>query len=201
MITFSSENDFLMIVDKCETLKWLRPQSDVEVTIANAVRMSDVSELQTNTSERETACWIFPKSLINNEIPFAGDILLDGNHHSWRIDDVEHRRRVGCWKCTATNLTLRHRLEERVEWYRPHWILNENGTSFPEYHLERPGIPARIVPIENGKFEIFFVSQDLNITYRDCFMTPDNRGFRVLEFYPAQSWSELSRAVTERIRL
>ncbi|MDO4585140.1 MAG: hypothetical protein Q4D62_13680 [Planctomycetia bacterium] len=224
-VAFHPEEDFLIVVDQKETLTLTRPQSDGKWEVTDAWKVSNLRNIRdVSASPGDEAVWIFSASALGEDVPFLGDTMRDGRGREWIVSEIQHLTRIGCWKCRGINMALRYGLDSWVDWYSPQWRLDESGVPVPEYRLRQPGIAARIVPekekweeetsivqstiqargvqVRNGKkrVRIFFQPSHLKIGFRDCLVTPDNRGFRVREYQPASSWKELSYVIAEEFR-
>ncbi|MDO4570318.1 MAG: hypothetical protein Q4D38_08045 [Planctomycetia bacterium] len=198
---WTPEEDVLLILDKKETIYWRRPQSDLSLEIPNAMRISDIQTIRDSSPAHESeSVWIIPKPSFQGELPFLGDTFRDAEDDVWVVSKLQRLKNAGCWKCTAMNVRLQFRLNEKADWYRPQWTLDAEGAPFPEYRLLFPGIMLRIENASKSNvFHLLMMGGTPRVVYRDCFVTPDNRGFRALEFYPADSWRDLSRVVAEEI--
>lgn len=225
MIQFQPEDDFLVVVDKKETLELIRPQNELILDISAAWRTSNLHRLQGSSNvAADELDWFLADTSLGGEKPQLGDTLKDSRKNCWTISELSHLDKIGCWKCHAINMVLRYGLDSWVDWYRPQWTLDSMGVPTPEYRLVLPGIPAKIQPSDQtfeselnttveknlerhqkrlrpmlSTVEIFIHQPCLKIGYRDCFVTAENRGFRVLKFHPAASWKELARITAEEV--
>ncbi|MDO4629806.1 MAG: hypothetical protein Q4C70_11540 [Planctomycetia bacterium] len=213
---FSPPHDF-PIFDRTETLTWHRPCSEFSAEIPAALRLSTVQSVSPSSpSEEDEAIWVFPKHALSAETPVPGDFLADTHQDRWIITKIQNYSVRDCWKCTAVHLLRHFGLKDLLDVYRPCWSLDENGVPVPEYHLFRPGIPAKIVPPEIGsrtdfktgsetsfktdsEIEIHVVAPELILFPRDQLVTPFGQIFRVLQFRPARSWSEVSKIFCQEI--
>lgn len=223
--SFHPEKDFLIVVDQKETLTLTRPQSDGKWILADAWKVSHFQKIHDASASPGDECvWIFSASALGEDVPFLGDSMRDSQDRDWIVSEIQHLPKIGCWKCRGINMALRYGLDSWVDWYSPQWRQDESGVPIPEYRLRQPGIAAKIVPekekweeetsivqntvlsratqLRDGKkrVRIFFQPSHLKIGFRDCFVTPDNRGFRIREYQPASSWNELSYVIAEEFQ-
>ena len=194
------EEDFL-VFDQKETLNWTRPHSGLFCPVGNALRFSSLENVQNGSSVGvEETVWVFPKKTLSFKEPIPGDWLIDPQNVRWTISKVQDLSARNCWKCTAVNLLRHFQLTETLDLYRPRWQLDASGAPFPEYFLFRPGIPAKILPpTHEDACEIHIAEPETPIFYRDCFMTPTNQMFRVVEIKPAAVWSEVSKIFCKEV--
>lgn len=201
-MNYMPEKDFL-VFDHTEEITWRRPQSGRSETISEALRLSRLACLRSDSAaEKDEVQWLFQKSALNGMPLIPGDRLVDSAGVCWSVFEVQDLHSSGCWKCVAVNPMARWDLTDLLDLYRPVWEVDENGFPFPKYDLSRPGIPAKLIPGKNEKeMEIHFAEPSLKLRYRDCFVTADNRAFRVLEFQPAATLRELSKALATVVTL
>ncbi|MDO4574051.1 MAG: hypothetical protein Q4D98_02430 [Planctomycetia bacterium] len=201
-MNFHPEEDFLLVVDHRETVTLTRPLGDLNLVISSAWRVERTRKAsKTSVAETDETIWILPDGMLGGEVPFLGDQIQDAQEKNWIVCEVQHLNRIGCWRVTAINMTLRYGLNAFVDWYRPVWSLDTAGVPTPEYKLVLPGIAAKIVPSSQvGQAWIFVQHPRVRPGIRDCLITPENHGYRVRGLEPASSWQELTKITVEEMR-
>lgn len=213
MNTFTPEEDFSRITDKTETVRLTRFGSDLNISIPKAFRRRPrISQTKDVVSERrQEYVWIFSdvsccmKGVYVSPIP--GDHLRDSANTVWTILTVTHLSKVGCWECRTLDTRLLHDLDTWVDFYAAAWEPDALGIPMLRYELKFSGLNAKIIPMKITdrekcpfeKSEIYF-EEPINPSPEDCFVTPDQRRFYVLEFHPDTTPGNISRCVTRETK-
>ena len=213
MNSFTPEEDFPQIVDKTEAIRLTRFGSDLNISIHTAFRRRPrISQRKDIVSERrQEYAWVFSDVSCCVKgcyvTPLPGDRLRDSANTVWTILTVTHLSKVGCWECRALDTRLLHGLDTWVDFYAAAWEPDALGVPTPRYELKFAGLNAKIIPLKTvadekfpfGKAEIYF-EEPINPSLEDCFVTPDQRRFCVLEFHPDISPGNISRCVTREMK-
>ncbi len=216
MKPFSPEEDFPIITDKTEAIRISRPQSEASFLIPFALRRKARATQRQGDSESHKweSAWIFAddfhdphdKKQTRPEQPTVGDQIHDSAGDTWTILRVNYLQAIRCWECETQDLRLRHGLDTWLDLFTAKWSLDVSGVPQVSYVISKSGINAKVVPMKTTRnekifaprYEIFFESW-ITPSAEDCFVTPDHRRLRILEFHPASASQTISKCLAEEI--
>ncbi|MEM6329099.1 MAG: hypothetical protein AAF790_02505 [Planctomycetota bacterium] len=145
-LSWSPTGDFTAAQDGGEPVTLYRRGSAATVPIGKAVRSRQRVAEHTPSGGRVSAAdaaWEF--ELPDSEAaPGLGDRIIEASGQCWTVLTVEPQRAASRVRCQTRNLTICHRLEDRVSVQSAEWEDTGSGPQIVAWKTTQVGVPARV---------------------------------------------------------
>jgi len=141
------DQDFAEITDALESVELERHDSGQTVEALAAWRQEeDTRETEPSGGVALAADAVWHVQLVNNAVPYVGDVLVDVAGNRWTILIAEALPLLKRWKCSTRELRIAACCHDLVDLQRPVWEDNGSGPEIVGWNDVATTVPARIQP-------------------------------------------------------